>query len=1068
MSQLPLESPSMCITDQAALPDIDACIQHFSTLNDITEINGTLIELAGFICSYLGAPCPDNHWNSLFSHEATPHQRQFIAVCLLRAIRNNNQVPELREFYIKTHILFDDVFRDNLYKYAKIDPKNQNIQKENQLIELLTQTETQILDLISSASTIPDLLELRQDFMKRFNSPSAKTLIHPFIPHSLTDIKLKRFFEHITSYTTAQATDIIREYHSSAEFINEFLESADRLETEYSRLFLKELLVKTTKMLAADFRSNPIGKPGIIEIRKGNKKHPLHSSGETFNLTFNLTNIGEGSAFNTTYTISNATDNIAIIERQKQVGLIDPSQSLLIEVPCRVSKPDDFAILEGSVSWENADGLLQEKVLELEISPQRSDIDWEALSIRYPYSLEPVSNDSDLVGRVETLDQLVAKARNRVMGSSFLYGQKRVGKTSIALALQAKLKKIDQGTYVVVYLEVGHFIDLMPEHTIENLGRNLCKAIMKSDERFAQLVIPNFYGALSPFNEFLDQATQCAPDKKFLFMLDEFDELPLVFFKSDSTIGNPLFLTIRTISNQPHFSFLLIGGEGMEYVKSNMGGHLNKFESLRVDYFDKENHWNDFVDLVKTPITQWFDINDDAINEIYYWTSGNPYFTNIICAHLYRMMVRKRDSHITSADVSESVTIALCKIDSNSVQHFWEGGISNTGLSREDASLKRRKILLAIGEVARADGPLTVDKIATVGQKYELDKSTVELGLREFIRRQVLVPKADSFCFKVPLFQEWLKSSGLDVVLSTITDHSGITAEARQEVQAAIKPEEVISLAKKWGVYQGRRISPDEIRAWLNQFQDNRTQRLIWPILEGLRFYSDGLIREKLKEAHGIVKRGVVHEIDGRKQKRDDIVISYLDGPGKSGAQCAKLYADENKIYSRMVIEKSKLGDILKENSQGIKAVVFVDDLLATGDSAIGDLSSLLGEHSELLQSKSVYLITVCGFIHAQEKVTSFLEDNGYSADVHICDMLDEKDMCFSDNSTIYPAEAGRAKAKRVVEEIGKTLTMAKTMPLGYGNTQSTIVFEHNCPDNSLPILWATNDRWVPLFDRQM
>lgn len=80
--------------------------------------------------------------------------------------------------------------------------------------------------------------------------------------------------------------------------------------------------------------------------------------------------------------------------------------------------------------------------------------------------------------------------------------------------------------------------------------------------------------------------------------------------------------------------------------------------------------------------------------------------------------------------------------------------------------------------------------------------------------------------------------------------------------------------------------------------------------------------------------------------------------------------------------------------------------------------------------------------------------------------------MAFSENSVVFNEEE-RNVIKPMCEKYGNQLF--KEHPLGYDNTQSLIVFPHNTPNNTLPIIWASNDNeasageilWRPLWNRK-
>ena len=59
---------------------------------------------------------------------------------------------------------------------------------------------------------------------------------------------------------------------------------------------------------------------------------------------------------------------------------------------------------------------------------------------------------------------------------------------------------------------------------------------------------------------------------------------------------------------------------------------LNKFDTVRVDYFDKQRYWNDFQDLVRRPTAACLEYADDAVQVLYEMTEGNPFYTKTLRA----------------------------------------------------------------------------------------------------------------------------------------------------------------------------------------------------------------------------------------------------------------------------------------------------------------------------------------------------------------------------------------------------------------------------------------------------
>ena len=537
-------------------------------------------------------------------------------------------------------------------------------------------------------------------------------------------------------------------------------------------------------------------------------------------------------------------------------------------------------------------------------------------------------------------------------------------------------------------------------------------------------------------------------------------------------LADAFFLTLRTISGKPSFGFALVGGERIDFIKSCQGDTFNKFREISVDYFDKEEHWADFQELVRRPTKEWLEITDDAVIALYEQTSGNPYFTMCICRELFAIALNRRDCFVTRREVIEEAVPRALQHIGTGFYHFWEDGIFEpTGDRVEEISIRRRRVFLALANVLRDHEKASKEDIAAQDVVHiDLDPAAIESELRRFVQRRVLVEDSGLYDCKVPLFRIWLKSAGVREILTTFSDLDTILERRQREEEAYVQSEEIVDLLSEWGLYQGRRITEDQIRAWLAQFDDYVSQRLMFKVLQGLRFYSDDLMRAKMREAHGIVRRDLVRRVERGKRKRGDILVSYLDSPGKSGGgKYAKLYADENRIYFGNVVERSKLAEVVSQR-EDVQALVFIDDFIGTGGSAQAYLKQLAEESGQILREADlrIYFIAVTGFQESQSNIEGTIAECNLPIEIHICDPLDSSARCFEENSRIFPDESERLQAMRVAHEHG--VRIMKRNPLGYGDCQTAIVFPDSCPNNNLPILWAESDEppWRPLFKRPM
>jgi hypothetical protein len=1065
---------------------VDELLDKLRKVTDKNQISSLLREFYKAVLK--GAEIPEELWednlvNTLFKKELDHNKKRFIAICLLRLLDVNNSFfneysPFNKvEFSNKAFNLFDEMFVHDVYKALEINVKDQKYEKESKLRGVTSKLEKDLADLISSFNDLKFLNSFQQKFMQCINKPLYRAIFWPFLSKDLLEQRLENVFNVVKEYLNEDSPRALEFYRNAENTLKSYSREAENHNTKYSLDYLKGLAEKLLNLLKEHFEKSPFSKPAELSIESLKNKYPLYILEKEINLDFKLKNNSSGYAFDVQIKVD-AT--IQVNKPIHYVSQINPESFLILQVPCKVDKPEEKVLVSIEVSWNNFDKTSKIKQFEFILECQRRDIDWEKLSKEQPYSLEPVTEEDKFVGRAEILNKLesLVTAKDGV-GSAFIYGQRRVGKTSIVKILKKRLEK-NYPNFIAIYLDGGEYIHPDPKVTIENLGKTIIRKF-KDIDKFAGIDSSTikFEGALSPLSEFLDSVNKIAPEVKILFILDEFDELPIELYKR-GPLGDAFFLTIRSISGKPSFGFILVGGEKMEYIISCQGDTLNKFQPIRVDYFDKEDHWTDFQNLVRKPVQNWLEITDEALSTLFEQTAGNPYFTKLICKELFNVMVERKESYVTSKDIEDTVKIALRNVASNAFQHFWEDGIIYSGPKAEEKSVMRRKMLLAVAESIR-EGLANEDKIKDKCLKWGL--LDYEDEIREFERRKIIIVNESIYGFKVKFFERWLVERGFQEILTTFLDYDNLSKEKlkekMEEEKARVTSEEIVILVKNWGIYKGNPITEDQVRAWLNQFGDNKKQRLMFKILQNLKFYSNSNIRAKMREAHKIVTRNLIWRKEPSKSKREDIFISYLDQPGKSGENLARIYADENKIYFENVIEQAYITKVLDKKAKELKAfaLVFVDDFIGTGNSACEYFKRLISEHGEILirlskepgeiegsRKLQMFFIAICGFQEAQSKIENFLGSLDLPVEVHICDPLSESAKIFSEKSKVFEDEREREQAKQIAYEFG--VRLVKNVPLGYGNCQTAIVFEDNCPNNNLPILWAESKDFKPLFRR--
>ena len=149
---------------------------------------------------------------------------------------------------------------------------------------------------------------------------------------------------------------------------------------------------------------------------------------------------------------------------------------------------------------------------------------------------------------------------------------------------------------------------------------------------------------------------------------------------------------------------------------------------------------------------------------------------------------------------------------------------------------------------------------------------------------------------------------------------------------------------------------------------------------------------------------------------------------------------------------------------------MLLDDFVGTGGSA-------LELYEELKDSMPQGSKCYCLCVACMERGAKRLEDKGFKV------FGDRHKPAFVYRHSVFGYPARMKPIKEFAEKYGELLYLKKPYtkgmdlyigPLGYGNCQALVAFDHTTPNNTLPILWEgkwrndRHERWRPLFPRRL
>ena len=919
-------------------------------------------------------------------------------------------------------------------------------------------------------SSLQDLVSRRQVIMSELNHGPTKRYLNTYnftgVRTSVSGL-LKLADEVVHSQGHMLQTTIQSFVESIDEEISHFKPVQTFITQEYLTPFLNSL-----RNVALEFRETLVDRfDCAISVPKSpykiQKKYPLHVVNSTIKIFVPLANEGPGVAQDVrAYAMA---EHCEIRSDETKLGDVEPGRFILTSL-VEITQPLKRLEVFFEVTWKViGDHDVRRKEFSVLVDGQRTDLNWDTLRNKEPYSLE-VAYRSDFFGRKDAVQRILRRLAPNSMQSCYVTGQKRVGKSSLARAIESQIKAgVYPNDYQVLYLECGEIRHTSGEETLKELGLRLEEFFQSGLTYPSDWEHKEYSTSLTPLSRLVDKVYRENKQARFITILDEFDEINEDLYRYGD-LANTFFLNLRMLASKTNVAFILVGAERMPYVMSSQGDRLNKFSRESLDSFNMESEWQDYRDMIETPVSDSIKYYEHALRTIFELTNGHPYFTKVLCARLYEYVVDAKDAEVSSAEIMRAKDLVLSALDGNAFAHYWRDGIRGTAEDIEISSLKRCRVLVGWARAARSGKSPTSESIERNLYSGAINWDEVLPILDDFARRGVFVDIDECYSPAVRLFADWLIEGGFSELISDQLGDELAEVRQKREDDAYISSTEIVDVVSTWDLYQGREITAETVRAWIGQVDSNVQKRILFKALQNVRYVRDPEIREKFVQAHNRIRNKLPTFVKhSRAQRRDDIFVSYLDGPGKSGAHYASLYANANEILSSNVVDPDGLERALSnvDSSRKIGFVV-VDDLVGTGNNLADNLSRL----SDLFQQSNIGLeiplsiVTLCSTVVGERRVRSYLEEFP-NADLEVCETLENRHYAFPDDRGFWETDFELEAARDLFTELGRGIQ--KRRPLGYNNQGLLLTFSRNCPNNSLPILHGHgkgNDGWFPLFPR--
>jgi tetratricopeptide (TPR) repeat protein len=362
----------------------------------------------------------------------------------------------------------------------------------------------------------------------------------------------------------------------------------------------------------------------------------------------------------------------------------------------------------------------------------------DALIDRNPYVIGvPLTGDAAFYGRQETFhsikDVLEAQQQNVVV----LYGQRRIGKTSVLHQGARWLQK--QGAFFPVYFDLQGKERLTLREVLENLAQTIAKRVDIENADAS-----GFDEDGRHFDErFLPRALERLGERRLVLLFDEFDVLGDEL-ASRRAATETLFPYLQgLIVNQPRIGFVFVVGRRIEELATHFQAIFKQAVYKRVGHLKPDESRA----LIVEPARGVIAYDDDAVGAIQTLTAGHPYFTQLICFEAFNAVKANGDQTITADVVQEAVDRAI-ESGHGALNWFWEG------LPRAE-----RFILSAVAHASDKSGVGSKENVRQLLEKHHILLSGLELKDApdrlvdwEMLRRE----GPDAYRFVVEIVRRWV------------------------------------------------------------------------------------------------------------------------------------------------------------------------------------------------------------------------------------------------------------------------------------------------------------------------
>lgn len=351
----------------------------------------------------------------------------------------------------------------------------------------------------------------------------------------------------------------------------------------------------------------------------------------------------------------------------------------------------------------------------------------------------PLTEEQEIfIGRTDVSARIEQLLLDRRQPPLLLYGQRRVGKTS----LLNNLGRLLPSTIVPL------FVDLQGPATrasdVSGFLYNVARSMSRAAQRQRELLLPPLErqelasDPFTRFDEWLDEVEEMLAGRLALLLLDEFEVLANALAQGKFSEEAVLGMLRHLIQHRPKFKVLLSGSHTLNEFQQ-WSGYLINVQVIHIGYLQAE----ETRQLVEEPVRDFaLRYQPQATQRVVALTRGHPFLVQLLCAEVVALKNEQPPAQrrlATAADVETAVAPAL--------QHgsFFFADIEKNQVDAVGLEVLRLMARHPEGEVTPRQA-----LVQHIPSLMQLERALVELQHRELIESL-----NGGYRFQVDLIRRW-------------------------------------------------------------------------------------------------------------------------------------------------------------------------------------------------------------------------------------------------------------------------------------------------------------------------